>query len=160
MLVAALLLTYRPDLVGLAWPAADSAPASAATRQARAYKMDAIELFLVPMQRVEYKYQLTKGATMLFTWKADATVYFDMHNVPEGRPITESVRIEDGEATEAHGVYAAPYPGLHGWYWENRGSDAVLIQLKTAGFYTGALMISDGEQTPMELQDPPPPKEP
>ena len=29
----------------------------------------------------------------------------------------------------------------------------------TAGFYTGATMFSDGEPTPMEVADPPPPPE-
>lgn len=52
----------------------------------------------------------------------------------------------------------APYAGLHGWYWENRGDDGVLIALKTAGFYTAAVMISEGEVFPMEIQDPPPPE--
>jgi hypothetical protein len=140
-------------------PAADAAPA-AATRHASAFKMDSVELYLIPTQRVEYKFRLEQGATMVYTWKADMPVYFDMHNVPEGKPLTASERIEEGERIEDHGVYTAPYNGIHGWYWENRGNDGVLIDLKAAGFFTEALMISDGEVTTMPLQDPPRPLEP
>jgi hypothetical protein len=136
-------------------PAPDPPPL--ATHQPNAYKVDAIELYLMPMQRVEYKYQLATGATMIYSWTADKPIYYDMHNVPEGKPLTASVRIEEGTATQAHGVYTAPYPGIHGWFWENRQTEPVTIMLKTAGFYTQGIMISEGEQTPMPLQDPPPP---
>ena len=119
-----------------------------------------MDLYLFPSRMVEYKYQLEGGATMMYTWTSDAPIYFDMHNVPEGRPITESTRIEDGEGTRQHGLYTAPYTGLHGWYWENKGTEPITITLKTAGFYSAAVMISDGEQTPMPVQDPPPPLEP
>ncbi|MBI4262984.1 MAG: hypothetical protein HY657_01285 [Acidobacteria bacterium] len=157
--LAAALVAYRPDLVGLATPASDAAPSAALlTRQPSTYKVDSQEFYLIPTQRMEYKYQLQQGATMVFTWTAEFPVYYDMHNVPEGKPLTASERIEEGETAEAHGVYTAPYPGLHGWYWENRGDDGVLIALKTAGFYTGAVMISEGEVIPMEIQDPPPPE--
>ena len=29
----------------------------------------------------------------------------------------------------------APFPGIHGWYWENPGDREVTVTLKAAGFY-------------------------
>lgn len=159
VLAASALVAYRPDLVGLATPASDlPSSAGSLTQRTSTYKVDSQEFYLIPTQRMEYKYQLEQGATMVFTWKAEAPIYYDMHNVPAGRPLTASERIEEGVTAEAHGVYTAPYAGLHGWYWENRGDDGVLIALKTAGFYTAAVMISEGEVFPMEIKDPPLPE--
>ena len=160
VLVAAVVLAvYGIDPIGIA-RTAPSASANLAIHQANAFKMDSVELYLIPMQRVEYKFRLERALRWCTPGSRTCPVYFDMHNVPEGKPLTASERIEEGEATEAHGVYTAPYAGIHGWFWENRRNDGVLIDLKAAGFFTEALMISDGEVTPMPLQDPPPPKEP
>ena len=41
--------------------------------------------------------------------------------------------LEDG-----HGTYTAPFTGIHGWYWENVGTEEITITLHTAGFYTNA----------------------
>jgi hypothetical protein len=143
--------------LGLLKTAATSSPI---IPQANPYKVDTIELLLIPTQRVEYKYHLEKGATMLYTWKADAPVVFDMHTVPDGKPRSASESFEAGEKDQAHGAYTPPYSGLHGWFWENRGKDTVNIRLTTAGFYTGATMFSDGEQYPFKVKDiPPPPAE-
>ena len=135
-------------------------PGGPLTPSATTYKVDAIEFFLTPDQFVEYKFRLNTGQRMIFNWKATGPVEVDFHTVPDGKPISASETYQRGQATSGSGDYRSPYPGLHGWFWENRGTNPVLIQLKTAGFYTGALMISDGEQIPMELQDPPAPKEP
>ena len=57
--------------------------------------------------------------------------------------------------TGARGSYRAPYGGIHGWYWENKGDQPVTITLQTAGFYSQARMFSDtGSSEPMEVQNP------
>jgi hypothetical protein len=123
------------------------------------HKVDAIEFLLTPGQTVEYKYRLDQGATMIYSWEADGPVRFDFHTVPDGKPISASERFEAAERQVVRGTYTAPYPGLHGWWWENTGKDFVNIKVQTAGFYTGAVMFSGSEQTPFEVQDPPPPPE-
>ena len=125
------------------------------------YKVDAIELTLFPKQAVEYKFRLDKGAVMVYSWKADGPVRFDFHTVPDGKPISASQRFEAAEKDQAHGVYTAPYPGLHGWWWENySGKEPVTIRITASGFFTSATMFSDGEPTEFEVKDPPPPPEP
>ena len=123
-------------------------------------KVDTIEFALLPGGRVEYKYRLAAGATMVYAWKADAPLAFSLHTVPDGKPLSASESFEDGERAEAHGSYTAPYAGLHGWFWENKTDDIVSWKLSASGFFTGAVMFSDGEQIPFEVRDPPPPPEP
>jgi len=122
------------------------------------YKVDAIEFLLTPGQFVEYKFRLKTGATMLFNWTATGMLEVDFHTVPDGKPISASETFIRGNFNKGQGTYRAPYPGLHGWYWNNAGKEDVRIIITAAGFFTEARMFSgdpDGEL--MEVQDPPPP---
>jgi hypothetical protein len=126
--------------------------------QPNGYKVDAIEFSLVPMGAVEYKYQLEKGATMVYSWAATAPIEFDMHTEPAGKPKEASDSFEAGKKDRENGSYTAPYAGIHGWYWKNNGDKDVTIRVTTAGFYTAAKMFDEsGEATDMEVSDPPPP---
>jgi hypothetical protein len=135
-------------------------PGGPLTPRPSGYKVDAIDLTLIPGQTVEYKFRLDKGAVMVYSWKVveGANVKFDFHTVPDGKPISASQRMEAAEKNQAHGVYVAPYPGLHGWWWENSSNDIVTIRINASGFFTEAVMYAP-EPTEMEVQDPPPPPE-
>ena len=123
------------------------------------YKVDAIEFGLMPDQFVEYKFRLKTGAMMVFNWKATAPVDVDFHTVPDGKPISASETFMRGTASSGQGIYRAPYPGLHGWYWKNAGKEPVTIILNASGFFTEARMFSgDPVGEPMEVKDPPPPE--
>lgn len=122
------------------------------------YKVDAIDFTLRPGDAVEYKYRLAEGATMIYSWKADAPVRFDFHTVPDDQPLSASERFEAGEAVQANGVYRAPYAGLQGWWWTNVGTTEVTIRVQTAGFFSEAVMFAGSpEGVPFEVQDPPVP---
>lgn len=123
------------------------------------YKVDAVEFYLTPDQFVEYKFKLKAGASMIFNWKATAPVDVDFHTLPEGKPISASETFQRGKANSGQGTYRAPYAGLHGWYWRNRGKEPVKIVLNAAGFFTEARMFSgDPVGELMEVKDPPPPE--
>ncbi|MBM3820177.1 MAG: hypothetical protein FJW14_14330 [Acidimicrobiia bacterium] len=130
------------------------------TPRTAGYKVDAIDLTLIPGQTVEYKFRLDRGATMVYSWKVveGANVKYDFHTVPDGKPISASERMEAAEKNQAHGVYVAPYAGLHGWWWENSSNDIATIRINASGFFTEAVMFAP-EPTEMEVQDPPPPPE-
>lgn len=49
--------------------------------------------------------------------------------------------------------FIAPTTGIHGWFWENKGSKQVDIHLTTAGFYDSAKMYVDGKPEELEIQD-------
>jgi hypothetical protein len=114
-----------------------SSPAPAFNPQQGGDKQESIEIRLAPGEGMEYKYRLERGAGLLFSWTADAPVHYELHSEPDGAPrgFAETFDKQD-ERNQAQGTYTAPFPGIHGWYWQNRTKAAVTIKLTTAGFYT------------------------
>ncbi|NOT26471.1 MAG: hypothetical protein HOP16_10260 [Acidobacteria bacterium] len=134
-------------------------PGGPLTPTATTYKIDAIEFLLRPDQFVEYKFNLKTGETMMFNWTASGPLDVDFHTVPDGKPISASETFLRGTFKSGQGFYRAPYPGLHGWYWLNKGPDEVKIVLNASGFFTEARMFSgDPVGEPMEVRDPAPPE--
>lgn len=121
------------------------------------FKFDVFEIELGPYEYVEYKYSMEQGASMLFAWTATGGLRHDMHaerakGAGEG-PAEESFDKQDRK--QGTGSYAAPFTGIHGWYWENPGGEAIKVRLTTAGFYSGAIEIrSDRSRHPHALQAP------
>jgi hypothetical protein len=102
------------------------------------FKVDSREFVLGPYEYVEYKYHLEQGATMLFAWRASRDVMHDLHGVPDGAPASAEQSFDGRPRREADGSFAAPFTGIHGWYWENPGGDTVTVRVTTSGFYTSA----------------------
>ena len=102
------------------------------------FKVDSREFVLGPYEYVEYKYHLEQGATMLFAWRASGDVMHDFHGVPDGAPASAEQSFDARPRREADGSFAAPFTGIHGWYWENPGGDTVTVRVTTSGFYTAA----------------------
>lgn len=105
------------------------------------YRVDTREFTVPPRTGMEFKYELDKGATMLYSWKATGFVDFDFHTEPEGKPKGTSDSFEKGTAAQKRGAYTAPYNGIHGWYWENKSDRAVTLTLTSAGFYDEARLF-------------------
>ena len=112
--------------------------------QLEIHKTDEVEFILGPFQSVEYKYLMDLGSTMIFSWKATGELYFDMHAEPAllGEEGAESFGI--GTASEAMGSYHAPFAGIHGWFWENRSTEEVVLKLYTSGVYVNSTVFRDG----------------
>lgn len=111
--------------------------ANALHDQYEIHKSDEIEFLLEPFQSLEYKYMMDRGNALVFSWRADGELYFDMH--------AENFEVPDGEESYAQassmeqmGVYEAAFNGMHGWFWENRTFQTVTLRLKTSGFYVSA----------------------
>ena len=102
------------------------------------YMTDMLELELAPGEWVESTYELDEGASMLFSWTASGDVSYNFHSAPDGAPPGYAESYDAQESDRAHGAYIAPFTGVHGWYWENRGEEYVTIELTTAGFYSSA----------------------
>ncbi len=111
---------------------------------------DHVEFILEPFQSVEYKYTMDADTAIVFSWQADGEVYFDMHSEPAGRPPEDEVSFAAGDASEQRGVYIAPFTGIHGWFWENRGFEEVTVRLSAAGFYALATEYRDGSTFDIE----------
>ena len=115
---------------------AGSAGAPTIAPQERGYQNETVEFKLGPRESVEYKYRLDKGEAILYSWKATGRVSYDLHAEPDGAPRGYAESYEKKDAVEAaSGTLTAPFSGIHGWYWENRGDQQVTVTLSAAGFY-------------------------
>ena len=102
------------------------------------YRVDSAELKLYPAEWVEYFYRLDEGSSMVFTWDATGPVTYNFHASPDGAPAGYAESFDAQENEQGHGTYTAPFSGIHGWYWENVGTEEITLTLTTAGFYTSA----------------------
>jgi hypothetical protein len=107
-------------------------------RQLNQYRVDTREFKIPPMTGMEFKYDLNKGATMLYEWKSSFFVDFDFHTEPEGAPPGTSDSFEKGTSAQSRGGYTAPYDGIHGWYWENKTDREITLTLNASGFFQSA----------------------
>jgi hypothetical protein len=115
--------------------------------QESTYKQDTVEFTLAPGEGMEYKYRLEKGRAFVYSWTASAPVHFEMHSVPDGAPSTFAETFEKLDDRPAgHGSYTAPFPGIHGWYWQNRGTEPVTLKFTAAGFFTESQEFRRGQQ--------------
>ncbi len=129
-------------LLGLTALSAEPGPVAA---RPQAHRVDRVEFELGPFQSVEYKYALDAGAPMVFSWTADGgEVRYDLHAEPAGLGGEYAESFERGTAAARSGSFIAPFAGIHGWFWENRGDRAVLLRLHSAGFYTDSTVFRDG----------------
>ena len=120
-------------------------PRTVVTHQEAGYRSDEIEFVLAPFESVEYKYRIERGASMLFSWSSDHVVVYDLHAEPEGAEPGYAESFDRQRGERAHGTYTAPFSGIHGWFWENRGQEDATIRLTTAGYYGTATVFRDGQ---------------
>ena len=119
------------------------------------YRTDAVELTLRPEEWVEYTYRIEEGGAMLYSWRATGPLAYNLHSAPDGAPAGYAESFDAQENDAAHGSYVAPFTGIHGWYWENLGSQDVTIAFSSAGFYRDAHVVrdrADGYRTLMDAR--------
>jgi hypothetical protein len=116
--------------------------------------VDRARFALQPFESIEYKYRLEAGAVMVFSWRATATVIGELPAEPDGAPSGSAETFEAARSAAAAGAYLAPYAGWHGWFWENRGSRAVSVELEAAGYFSAARTYHGGHvrETPFGRQ--------
>jgi len=124
---------------------------STLTSQDEAYSVNSVEFILGPFESVEYKYRIEEGGSMLYSWEATGELLFDMHSEPDGAPEGYAETFGKARTVGDHGTYIAPFSGIHGWFWENRGTDDVTLNLISAGFYSGATEFRGGGSTDYEV---------
>jgi hypothetical protein len=123
-------------------PAARAGPQQVATPtretiiQATPMRSDSMSLTLAPHSGVEVKAGMLKGDHMIFRWEASGPVKADMHGEPPNAKDGEFTTYwKELALTSGQGAFTAPFAGIHGWYWRNRGETPVTITIKTSGFY-------------------------
>ncbi len=137
-----LLDLYDASAGAEVYPAAEAEAAEAqeSVERPRIYKVESTEFTLAPGQGFEYKYELAKGAGMVYAWKATGPVNYEFHGDPQDRTL-KVISYEKAAGDYASGTLTAPYTGIHGWFWENAGTTAVTVSLTSAGFYSRGLEL-------------------
>jgi hypothetical protein len=97
------------------------------------YRNDTLSLTLAPGKGAEVKAMLKAGDGIVFHWKATGDVALDMHGErPDAKGTWTSYAVERSQR-EASGTFIAPFDGSHGWYWQNRGTEPVTVNIQVAG---------------------------
>ena len=107
------------------------------------FQFDSREITLEPGEGMEIKYNMRKGAGLLYSWTASAPLFFEFHGEPdvkpagkEGTDYYESYELDDKKGRDgSHGTFLAPTTGIHGWFWENKSDKPVTLKLRAAGFF-------------------------
>ena len=126
------------------------------------FQYDSREITLDPGEGMEIKYDMRKGAGLVYSWTADHVIPFEFHGDPdvkpagrEGTDYYESYELNDKTgATERHGTFVAPSTGIHGWFWENKSDAKVTLKLVSAGFFDWVSQNRKGKQTALKPMDP------
>jgi hypothetical protein len=104
--------------------------------QAKPFANETVDFTVGPREGMEYKYRLDKGEALLYSWKSTGLVNFEFHAEPDGAPRGYAQTYEKADKKDtASGTLTAPFPGIHGWYWENTTDKPITVTLTTAGFY-------------------------
>jgi hypothetical protein len=131
-------------------------------RQRRPFQFDSREITLAPGEGMEIKYNMRKGAGLVYSWTAGATLFYEFHGEPDVKPegkqgtdYYESYDLDDKKGnTESHGTFLAPSTGIHGWFWENKSDKAVTLKLVSAGFYDWISQNRKEKHTALKPMDP------
>ncbi|MFI5387133.1 MAG: hypothetical protein ACHQ50_13555 [Fimbriimonadales bacterium] len=107
------------------------------------YRTDVID---VPIQgnngQLEYMIRMKAEETVVYSWEVlnnsnPHSFYTEFHGHTEaapGRP-GDLMFYEKASGSTASGSLVAPWPGIHGWYWQNKSDAPVVVRLRMAGFY-------------------------
>ncbi len=127
-------LGHALGLSALAAPA-KSAPAINAPTDGKSHK-DTVSLTIPAGGEMEYKLAITQYGKLQYQWRTDGgELAYDFHGEPQGDTTGyfESYALSVGK--EISGSLTAPFTGSHGWYWQNKSSTPVTVQLTTVGVY-------------------------
>jgi hypothetical protein len=130
--------------------------------QPKRYKIDSREMKLKPGEGMEIKYNMKKGAGLIYSWTASDKLLFEFHGDPnvkpagrEGTDYYETYELDNQVGKDQfHGTFVAPSSGVHGWFWENKTPNEVTIKLVSAGFYDWVFQNRNDKQSALKAMDP------
>jgi len=131
------LARLRPPGVPNAAKAAPAEMPSILMQRIAPFRSDNVSMLLKPGEGAEIKATMKKDDRFIYSWSAEGgAVDFDMHGEEiNGLAGDFTSYSKKTQQTADNGAFAAPFHGLHGWYWHNKGTQRVTIHLKTSGFY-------------------------
>lgn len=97
-------------------------------------RRDTLTVTLAPGKGAEVKTLLKTGEGLVFHWTASAEVAVDMHGERLGAKNVWTSYAVEAAMRESSGTFVAPFEGSHGWYWKNRSTEAVTVEVEVVGF--------------------------
>jgi len=126
------------------------------------FRLDSREITLDPGEGMEIKYDMKKGAGLLYSWTASAALPYEFHGEPDLKPAGkqgtdyyESYELNDkAGSAQGNGTFLAPSTGIHGWFWENKTGKPVTLRVVSAGFFDWISLNRKNKQTALKPMDP------
>jgi hypothetical protein len=112
----------------------ENAPRLSVARLEAGMMFDSIDVTLPPGAGREVKLVMRKDAQVRYAWSANrGVVNYDTH---ADAPTIRYHGYGKGSAAKSDsGTLVAAFDGSHGWFWRNRGTDTVVVTLRTTGHY-------------------------
>ncbi|WP_327754249.1 hypothetical protein VVT58_02980 [Sphingobium sp. SJ10-10] len=111
-------------------------PSKASISKSTPWRQDEMTITLPPHSGQEVKAHMEKGDSFIFTWKSSGPIKAEMHGEELNAAndaftdYWKELEIDGGQ-----GDFTAPFGGIHGWYFRNKGETPVTVTVKTVGFY-------------------------
>ena len=126
------------------------------------FQFDSREITLAAGEGMEIKYDMRKGAGLVFSWTASEALPFEFHGEPDVKPAGkagtdyyESYELDNKTGKrESHATFVAPSTGIHGWFWENKTDKDVMLKVVSAGFFDWITQNRKNKHTAFKPTDP------
>ncbi len=124
-------------LLGLTRLSAPTAPAiPGGLSGADNAREDRVRVEVPPGESLEYKFFLKAGERMKFSWEVDTgPLRFDFHGEAKLEEKDHYESYTKATAQKVRGTFTAPFEGVHGWWWKNKGATLATVTLTTSGTY-------------------------
>ena len=120
--------------------------------QTAPFKQETVRFTLAPKEGMEYKYRLEQGSGMHYSWTASSELFWELHSQPDNAPRGYAEFFDTNGGNGSHGIYNAPFAGIHGWWWENKSDRDVTITLSTSGFYSESHEFRKGQPVKVTIK--------
>ena len=111
-------------------------PTQASIVRATPWRQDDMTITLPPHSGQEVKAHMEKGDSFIFHWSSSGPIKAEMHG-EELNAANDAFTDywKELEISGGQGDFTAPFAGIHGWYFRNKGETPVTVTVKTVGFY-------------------------
>lgn len=106
-------------------------------------RSDSASFTLTPGQGTEIKLRMDEGAVVRYRWTVQGgVVNHDTHGDPVDAPPGFYHGYSRGTALPSdEGELVAAFDGTHGWFWRNRGAEAVTVTLIVDGHFSDVIRM-------------------
>jgi hypothetical protein len=106
------------------------------------YRADVIDVPIGNSGELEYMIRMQAGGTLVYSWEVPGisnpqSFNTEFHGHTDAAPGGQGdlMFYEKAAGSKGSGSLIAPWPGIHGWYWQNKSDAPVTVRLRMAGFY-------------------------